>query len=1160
MRVKLRVLAVDDSNVDVELILLELRRGGFVVESQRVCTAQALKEALVEPWDVVISDWTMPGFDGLAAFRVVRELGLDLPFIIVSGTIDEQLAVAALKAGVHDFVNKDKLARLVPAIERELREAELRQRERETEAEVARQRELIARSEDRYRAMFENSPLPMWTFDLETLRFIAVNDAAIRHYGYSRDEFLALTVAEIRPENEVPALREAVRTRDLAARKIWHHRKKDGSIISVEISASDFVADGRRLCLALINDVTDRERPPRRPLGLWIALGLVALVTLLALAGTQRVVGTMAQIDHTHRVIEGLGSIEADLAELTARRRGHALAASEDVLHAFERLEHATALAMDGLRTHIEVDLNEDAVTQRRQLAELQQLVDRRLIHLREAFDDHQERGPDPGREATNIREGELDDAAIDAVIADMMGAETELLATQRDATDRQELYERAELLAGALLSIVIVWIAFGRMSRETRKRRSAEAAARASEESLATMLQSIGDGVIATDREGRVVRMNPVAERLTGWTADAATGRAFKDVFQIVHEVTRAPASDLVEHVLRDGMAVTMENQTALIVRDRTEVAIAENAAPIRDHVGAMTGVVVVFRDATTERAWERRIAEANRFLDSIIENIPNMVFVKDAETLRFVRFNRAGELLLGANRDALVGKSDLDLFAPEQARAFQAKDREVLAGAVLVDVPEESITTPHGQRWLHTKKLPINDESGTPRFLLGISEDITERKQIDDRLRAMNDELECRVVERTAALQAEMVERQKATAALERSEEQLRQSQKMDAIGRLAGGIAHDFNNLLSVIISYSEMLVVDAPAGLSPEMASDLGEIHKAGMRAAELTRQMLAFSRQQVLAPQIVDLNELIAGVDKLLRRVIGADIELRTVPMNLAATVKVDPGQMEQVIMNLVVNARDAMPRGGKLTIETGAVEPDAATGLVGTTAGRQIMLAVSDTGAGMTREVQARVFEPFFTTKEQGRGTGLGLSTVYGIVKQSGGSIYVYSEPGVGTTFKIYLPQTSDSAEVPVASTARVAPRGTETILLVEDEPQVRNLARGILTRAGYQVLEATDGEDALMLSGRFAGTIHLVVTDVVMPKMSGRELVEQLVRLRPETKVLFMSGYTDDTIVHHGVLEREVAFLQKPLTPQSLTIKVREVLGGAPVADRTIT
>jgi CheY-like chemotaxis protein len=369
------------------------------------------------------------------------------------------------------------------------------------------------------------------------------------------------------------------------------------------------------------------------------------------------------------------------------------------------------------------------------------------------------------------------------------------------------------------------------------------------------------------------------------------------------------------------------------------------------------------------------------------------------------------------------------------------------------------------------------------------------------------------------------------------------------MEAIGRLAGGVAHDFNNLLTIIFGSSDVLLEDLSRDY--RLRAEVEEIMKAARRAASLTRQLLAFSRRQLLELQVLDLNALVANLEGMLRRLIGEDVEFRTVLTPARGTVLADPGQLEQVIMNLAVNARDAMPQGGKLTIETAAADLDesSAQAHIPVIAGSYIMLAVSDTGTGMDAEVKARLFEPFFTTKEKGKGTGLGLAMVYGIVKQSGGYIWVYSEPRHGTTFKIYLPRIEADPEPLAPKAAPVSLRGSETVLVVEDEEAVRSLIRTVLETRGYVVIAAEAGEAALRLANAHDGVIHLLVTDVVMPGMSGRDLAEHLAPVRREMKALYLSGYTDDAIVQHGVLEQGIAFLQKPFMPQELARKVREVL-----------
>ncbi len=422
---------------------------------------------------------------------------------------------------------------------------------------------------------------------------------------------------------------------------------------------------------------------------------------------------------------------------------------------------------------------------------------------------------------------------------------------------------------------------------------------------------------------------------------------------------------------------------------------------------------------------------------------------------------------------------------------------------------------------------------------------------------LREFQGELEERVLARTGELRRaneelkrEIQERERTEEALHQSEGQLRQSQKLEAVGRLAGGIAHDFNNLLTVILSYSDIILrTGAPAG---PIRNGLEEIKAAGERAASLTHQLLAFSRQQVLEPKVLDVNEVLTTLSQMLKRLLGEDIELRLSLAPVLDRVMADRGQLDQVVMNLVVNARDAMPHGGRLNIETANVTLDESVGEThfDVRPGSYVMLAVSDTGVGMDAATKARVFEPFFTTKERGKGTGLGLSTVFGIVKQSGGNIYFYSEPEVGTTFKVYFPRADGklaSPEEPSAG-ARGA-RGTETILLVEDEEQVREVAGTILRAAGFHVLVAATPAEAILLCEKSPEHVDLVLTDVIMPKMNGRQVAERVRELRPGVRVLFMSGYTDDMILSNGILELGASFIQKPMTPDSLTRKVREVL-----------
>jgi PAS domain S-box-containing protein len=505
-----------------------------------------------------------------------------------------------------------------------------------------------------------------------------------------------------------------------------------------------------------------------------------------------------------------------------------------------------------------------------------------------------------------------------------------------------------------------------------------------------------------------------------------------------------------------------------------------------------------------------QRRADERIREQAALLDRASDAILVRDMED-RILYWNQGAERLYGWTAAEAVGRRAGELHANGTAAELEEASQRVVKDGKwegeLRQVTRDGREVIVASRW-----TLVRDEAGRPKSRLVINTDVTEKKGL---------------------------------------EAQLVQAQRLEAIGLLAGGVAHDFNNLLTVIIGYSEM----ALGGLRREEPARelIREVRKAGQRAAVLTRQLLAFGRKQVLAPVALDLNALVSDAERMLGRLIGEDITLATVLSPALGRVKADPGHMEQVLLNLVLNARDAMPTGGRLTIETRNVE-------LGPSAGRHaearpspwVLLAVSDTGCGIEEAIKARIFEPFFTTKETGKGTGLGLAMVYGIVNQSGGSIEVDSEPGRGSTFKIYLPRLAQGAAPARASHPGlcVLPPGAGTVLLAEDEEGVRSLGGLALRSAGYTVLEARDGEEALGVCQRHSGPIDLLVTDVVMPKMSGRQLADHLASLRPRLKVLYLSGYMDDAVVRHGVREAGLAFLQKPFTPSVLARKVREVLG----------
>jgi len=515
-----------------------------------------------------------------------------------------------------------------------------------------------------------------------------------------------------------------------------------------------------------------------------------------------------------------------------------------------------------------------------------------------------------------------------------------------------------------------------------------------------------------------------------------------------------------------------------------------------------AVTGLSLGPATARHERA-ERALREANEHLAAVIQSSPLAIYTLDPTgTVR--TWNRAAEALYGWRAEEVIGRplptiaQDMEELRGEALRGLEATRRRKDGTAVNISL----------------SVAPLHDAAGRVTGILSIAADVTEMRQL---------------------------------------EAQYRQAQKMEAVGRLAGGIAHDFNNLLTAIIGTTALVLEDL--GLESRARLDIQEIEKAAKRAAGLTRQLLIFSRQQVLEPRALDLNALVGNLEQMLHRLIGADIELRTKQATALGAVRADPGQLEQAIVNLVVNARDAMPQGGRLTIETADVELDRSyvAGHVPTQPGPYVLLAISDTGVGMDGATKARLFEPFFTTKEPGRGTGLGLATVYGIVKQSGGYIWAYSELGHGTTFKIYLPRVAETPEPPESTTGRPTPvRGSETVLVVEDQEEVRKLTKRVLEGRGYTVLAARNGVEALEIVGRHPTQIHLPITDVVMPGMNGREVAQLACAKRSDLKVLYVSGYTGEAVLQHRLLQPGVAFLQKPFTPDALAHKTREVLDNA--------
>jgi len=659
------------------------------------------------------------------------------------------------------------------------------------------------------------------------------------------------------------------------------------------------------------------------------------------------------------------------------------------------------------------------------------------------------------------------------------------------------------------------------REATERAERRKANEQQRVLAARFNAMIENSVDTVKLIDARGFILYASPAAETVYGRPVVELIGQS--SVALVLPEDQEAARQRLVRVLVEPSKPLMA---TFRLKRPDGSIRWIEGTAHNLLSDPSVGAIVCNLRDVTERMEATDRLLASEAHSRRIIETTNEGIWQVDSETRTTFMNARMASMLGYTVKEAMArpvrsfvyphdvqpegGLKLAEMFGKGRAREVRYLHRD---GSLV---------------WTRTDSVPIYDAEGRLEGAFALVLDITGQHEAEG----------ARVA---------------AEAALKKSDLQLRQAQKMEAVGRLAGGVAHDFNNLLSVILSYSTMLLEDC-APDNP-MRADLFEICQAGRRAADLTGQLLAFSHQRVMEPEIVDLNKVVIGMERMSSRILGEDIELLSLPALNLGKVRVDPGAIEQVIMNLVVNARDAMPAGGQLVLETQNVYLDEtfAESHLGVVAGPHVMLAATDTGHGMEPAVRDRIFEPFFTTKEKGKGTGLGLSTVFGIVQQSSGTIWVYSEPGRGTTFKVYLPEADKGMTLRRArlNVAMASLQGSETVLLVEDEEQVRVVVRGVLRRYGYTVLDTGEPSDALALASAHEGDIALLLTDVVMPDMSGPELANRLRLQRPTLRVLCMSGYTDDAVVRHGLVDAGMAFMQKPIVPDTLARKIREVLAG---------
>lgn len=840
-------------------------------------------------------------------------------------------------------------------------------------------------------------------------------------------------------------------------------------------------------------------------------LGLVALIAVAisvsALWNLSEYDAASAEAEQARRTLEETATLLSDLKDVETGQRGYLLNNDERYLEpynaALPRIKDDLAALTDLLGTS----------TERSTVSQLSGMVRSMLDTLAATIRDQRrgEKAP-PAAELAGKR-------TMDAIraICERLRRDEQAKASERAAVTGSLRKTVRLFIAGGTLVIVIALGLFGLMmhrlmhSRDALVREYANASGNAEKarDRLETTLQSIGDAVIVTDAEGRITLVNPVAALLTGWSRSEAEGEAIDKVFHIVNEATRTRAENPIFRVLRDGVVVGLANHTVLVSRSGQEVPIDDSGAPIRDQSGALVGVVLVFRDVAERYRSQRQLEESERRYRFMFENNPQPMWVYDVDTLAFLAVNHAAVQQYGYSHEEFLQLTLRNIRPDEDIPAMVADARE--SRGLHRDGP-----------WRHRKKdgsiifvdiivHPIEFNGRSARVVL--ASDVTERRSL---------------------------------------EEQLRQAQKLEAIGRLAGGIAHDFNNLLTVIIGYAELLRASAADTGHSRLALD--EVIEAAERASSLTRQLLAFSRRQVLQSRPLDLNQSVTRIREMLSRLIGEDIEVVTDLSPDLWRVMADPGQIDQIVMNLAVNSRDAMDNGGTLTVQTrnvvlgedsAAVHPDAAPG-------EYVRLSIIDTGCGMDAETQSRIFEPFFTTKEQGRGTGLGLAMVYGIVKQSGGNIWVYSEPGLGTSMNIYLPRLATEVTEPETAKPRVPVRGTETILLVEDATSLRELITQLLEAGGYKVLPAADSEEAMKICENQSIELDVLLTDIVLPGANGRELAAKAGAIRPGLKTLFMSGYSGVGDFGYQSFDASLNFIQKPFGGDALRAKLREVIDGS--------
>jgi len=988
MATPLRVLIVEDSADDAKLLLRELKRGGYAVTSERVDTAKDMRAALKKSeWDIVISDHQMPRFDSLAALKLVREQELDLPFIIVSGSIGEDVAVEAMKAGAHDYVMKDKLARLLPAIKRELREAEVRRKRRRAEKAL---RELA----ERFRAIFDAATDGILLADAETKQFEIANEPFCEMTGYTQNELAEMGVTDIHPQEDLPHVVEQFEQQIRGERSLAENipvRRKDGTVFYADVNSSLVTLGGKRYLQGIFRDITERRR---------------------AEEALQR---AAKEWETTFNSIKDMVSLHDKNYKITETNKSFA----------------------DALKMKPE------------------EILDRKCYEVVHGRNDPL---PDcPHRQALQTKT-----PARRELFEPHLGIYLEISVSP--------IFDEEGELVGTV-----------HITTDITKRKEAEEALRVSEERYRGLVEGISNLVQSVAPDGSILFVNRAWRETLGYSEKEIGSLSFLD---IIHPESRAHCMEAFRRVLAGEKVEGIE--TSFVAKDGREVAV-EGSASCYFEDGRPVRTYGIFRDVTERR----RSEEAIKILARLPREDPSPV----------LRVSLENEILYANPASApLLRHWDRRIGDPVPA------ELGVLLSAARSAGTSRNIDVAASDRLCSFVCAPV---AGTGYVNL-YGRDITAHRRLED---------------------------------------QLRQGQKMEAVGTLAGGVAHDFNNLLTVILGYANMLRADSK--LDEEAHESAEVIEKAANRAAELTRQLLGFARKGKIEETSVDMHRLVKEVASILSRTVDKRIKISRKLRAKPAVVLGDPGQLQQVLLNLAVNSRDAMPEGGEFIFETSVVDLDEAYchEHAGVSPGRHLLLSVTDTGCGIPEEIQNRIFEPYFTTKKRGEGTGMGLAMAYGIVKNHNGSIRVYSEVGQGTTFKIYLPSARRPAPASVALQAVPRSVGTGRLLLVEDEEVIRAMAKKILEGLGYRVASTADGQEGVEYYEKHHSEIGLVIIDMIMPRMNGRDCFLRLREINPGVKALLSTGYGLNGAVEDLLGEGMLGCVQKPYTAGQLAEAVAKAL-----------